>query len=563
MELSVQNLCGLLIRSRLLTADQVRVMYQRWLGEAKGNGGNSALFGKWLVEKNYVTAYQAALLARGHADNFFCNQYKILDRLGQGRMAGVYKAQHNLGQIVAIKVLPPSRAKDPQMMARFQREARLAMKLKHPNVVRTFQVGQAGPLHYLVMEYLDGETLDEVLQRRGKLPPQEGVRLIHQALMGLQHIHEQGLVHRDLKPANLMLVPGTQKGQPDTTLHSTLKILDIGLGRELFDENAPVQPKDFQLTGEGVLLGTPDYLAPEQARDAHNIDIRADIYSLGCVLYHVLTGQPPFPDTNIISQMVRHASETPKPLKELNPAVPDGLQQIMNWMLAKNPTQRYPTPERAAQALQVFLVAGNEPLRSPESDPEMRSYLKWLDSDDGRVAGSPGSAMPGGFPGPMPAGVTPDAPLALPIGMTRKHQPAAPSMPSYGPPGGAPRPATPYAGPVPTPVPTPVPAPANAPIPVAPPATKKKRDRKKKRGSGERAINIPVAGPPGQQVRVLDVELVPIAQTMAPLTNPSASEPPQRFGLTRRDWLFLGIGASGVIGVLIGAAYLLQKKKER
>src|SRR5262249_54649625 len=155
--------------------------------------------------------------------------------------------------------------------------------------------GEAKGLHYLVMEHLEGETLEDVLQRRKRLAPNEAVRLIHQALVGLEHIHEQGMVHRDLKPANLMLVPAPGRGEPDNTLRATVKILDIGLGRELFDENAPQAQQNTELTGEGVLLGTPDYLAPEQARDPRTIDIRADIYSLGCVLYHALAGQSPFP----------------------------------------------------------------------------------------------------------------------------------------------------------------------------------------------------------------------------------------------------------------------------
>jgi serine/threonine protein kinase len=135
-------------------------------------------------------------------------------------------------------------------------------------------------------------------------------------------------------------------------------------------------------------------MAPEQARDPRSADIRADIYSLGCVLYHVLTGQPPFPDTNIINQMIRHATEMPRPLKELNPAVPDGLQQIMNWMLAKDPAQRYATPGRAAQALQVFLVAGCEPT-PPDQDSKFRSYLTWLESESNAKSAQPSPAGPG------------------------------------------------------------------------------------------------------------------------------------------------------------------------
>src|SRR5438045_2042039 len=143
MDLTVQNVYGLLIRSKLLSLDECRDMYARWNQEAKDNATNLAMFAKWVVANRFLTEYQATLLARGHADGFFLNDYKILDRLGKGRMAGVYKAQHETGPIVAIKVLPPSKARDPGLLARFQRESRLALKLKHPNVVRTFQVGAA------------------------------------------------------------------------------------------------------------------------------------------------------------------------------------------------------------------------------------------------------------------------------------------------------------------------------------------------------------------------------------------------------------------------------------
>src|SRR4051794_3586311 len=210
MEFTVQNVCGLLIKSKLLTADDVKVLYDRWLKDSGGASDNLTAFTRWLVAQQYVTEYQAALVAKGHSDAFFINQYKILDRLGRGRMAGVYKAVHLLGQTVAIKILPPSRNQDAKHLGRFQREMKLALQMMHPNIVRSYQVGRANGLYYLVMEYLDGETFEEVLKRRKQLPAPEAVRLIHQALAGLQHIHTKGLVHRDLKPANLMLVPGTK-----------------------------------------------------------------------------------------------------------------------------------------------------------------------------------------------------------------------------------------------------------------------------------------------------------------------------------------------------------------
>ena len=267
-------------------------------------------------------------------------------------MAGVYKAEHASGQVVAIKVLPASKARDPETLARFKREGRLLTRLDHPNVVRAFHLGESGGKNYLVLEYLDGDTLEEALERSKRLPPLEAVRIVHQAMLGLQHIHERGMIHRDLKPANLMLVNPSGPGTADRTV----KILDIGLGKSVFSEGekSPVDDPS-QLTTDGVLIGTPDYLAPEQARSAKTADIRSDIYSLGCVLYHTLTGQPPFPDKSVLNQVMRHATEQPRLLTDFLSEVPDGLQNVMNWMMAKDPAQRYATPERAAQALNLFL----------------------------------------------------------------------------------------------------------------------------------------------------------------------------------------------------------------
>ncbi|HEY7426504.1 MAG TPA: protein kinase [Gemmataceae bacterium] len=503
--LTVPNVYGLLLRSKLLSMDEARAMFTRWQQEAKDAVNNLAKFASWMVAHKYLTEYQAQLLARGHAEGFFLNEYKILDRLGKGRMAGVYKAQHQLGQTVAIKVLPPSKAKETNLLGRFHREARLSLRLKHPNIVRTFQTGAIGGLHYIVMEYLEGETLDEVIARRGKMPPAEAVRLVYQALQGLQHIHAQGLVHRDLKPSNLMLVGAT----PDSTLRATLKILDIGLGRTLFEEGMSGEPGDVGLTTEGVLLGTPDYMSPEQARDPRHSDIRADIYSLGCVLYHLLAGQPPFPDTNIISQMIRHATETAKPLKTFNSAVPDGLQQIVNWMMAKDAAQRYPTPERAAAALQVFLVAGNEQLAAPESDPHMRSYLTWLEVESGKQPIVSAAAKP-------PSG----------------------TLPSAKPPSGTP-PAVKSSKP---------PKPAQA-------AGKPERVRT---GKHPKKKHRPPPTPAAELAAQIDVELVPFD-----LPDAAAKKPAKRFRLTRRDALVFGVGAlMGAVVTFIGALIAFLGRRE-
>jgi serine/threonine protein kinase len=531
MELTVQNVYGLLIRSKLLSLEEARAMYTRWQDDAKDAAGNLSRFANWMVQQHYLTQYQAYLLVRGHADGFFLNEYKILDRLGQGRMAGVYKAQHQLGQIVAIKVLPPSKAADAAMIARFQREARMAMKLKHPNIVRTFQVGKAGELHYLVMEYLEGEPLGQVMSRRKTLPPAEAVRLAYQALQGLQHIHEQGLVHRDLKPANLMLVPAPP-APAHSTLRCTLKILDIGLGRALFategtEEESSLDPS---LTGEGVLLGTPDYMAPEQARDARAIDIRADIYSLGCVLYHLLAGQPPFPDSNIISQMIRHATEAPTPLRKFNPSVPDGLQQIVNWMIAKEPVKRYPTPERAAQALQVFLAAGEEALAAPENDPKMRTYLTWLELEDQKS--KPPSKSSGATLPDLPAGEA---------GARKAAE--APTVMTPAPPVGRPSSDKPVAG-----------RDAARKGSSRHHSAKAKR-RHKKRHHAEAAVAVPAVAEPAS-VSTIDVELLP---------GGVKSSVPPRFSLnqlSRRELAMFGIGAGvGAVATFLGFFVALSTRR--
>ena len=272
------------------------------------------------------------------------------------------------------------------------------------------------------------------------------------------------------------------------------------------------------LTGEGVLLGTPDYMSPEQARDPRTADIRSDIYSLGCALYHALAGRPPFPDTNIISQMIRHATEPPRPLKEFSPAVPEGLQQIVNWMLAKDPNGRYPTPDRAAQALQVFLAAGAEPLHAPESDPKMRSYLSWLQTEDGTD--------------PAPAASGPTRPRA-------QHPAAAPVRPAAPP--GARRPSRRN-------------CPSRPGRPARPTrtATPSAKRQKKHRPTAVPPPLSPVAAPP-----VVNVELVP----MPPPAEPA---PQKLFGppFSRRDFLAFGIGAgAGAAVTFLGLLIALFGRK--
>ncbi len=370
MELTAQKICELIQRSGLLPAEQAQALYQRW-HQAKGTSERSADdFAAWICAQGYITVYQAKRLAHGRRDGFFLNEYKILDRIGRDGMGRLYKAQHHLGQIVEIGVLSPSRASDPALLSRFQRDAALALRLQHPNIVRTFQTGLAEGVHYVVREHLEGLTLDEVLRQRGKLSPEEAVRLVHQALAGLQHLHNHGLIHGDLKPAGLLLLNCT----PQTTVQATVKIRHIGSAD---DQTLPTA-----------------YTAPELRGAIRSGDIRADIYSMGCILYRLLSGQRPFGSSKAPGQASEQGSAMPRPLRDFNSTVPEGLQQIVNWMLAKDPAQRYPTPLRAAQALELFLVAGGAPLAVPEGDAGMQSYLRWLQGQPQRQTGLPIPASP-------------------------------------------------------------------------------------------------------------------------------------------------------------------------
>ena len=353
MEPCAEDLIPQLVKSRLFDARGAREAFQQWQASASAIPSDASAFRSWLVERKLLTEYQSSLLGRGHNEGYFLGDYKILDRIGRGRMAGVYRAIDTAGSVVAIKVLPPSKAKDPVLLARFQREARLTERLLHLNIMRAREVGAIDGFNYLVMDYLEGEMLDAVLQRRGKLSIEESVNLLEQALTGLQYLHEQQLVHRDLKPGNMMLVPRPSPGQPDVTTGCILKILDFGLSRHAGESSGAELVSDLQLTATGAMLGTPDYVAPEQARNAKAADIRADIYSLGCVAHHLLTGRPPFPDKNAIRQMVRHATEPPAPLEETRPDAPASLRKLVSRMLAKNPVDRFETPAQALQALRA------------------------------------------------------------------------------------------------------------------------------------------------------------------------------------------------------------------
>ncbi|HEV3021395.1 MAG TPA: serine/threonine-protein kinase, partial [Pirellulales bacterium] len=244
-----------------------------------------------LTEAGLLTDWQSRQLLEGRNRGFFVGKYKLLDHLGTGGMGSVFLAEHVLmRRRVAIKVLPTSRVHDTSYLGRFYREARAAAALDHPNIVRAFDVDNEGDVHYLVMEYVTGRDLNSIVARDGPLDFVTAAENFRQAADGLAHAHRAGLVHRDIKPANLLVDDG-----------GTVKLLDLGLARFEADDEASLT-RQF----DEKVLGTVDYLAPEQAFDSHLVDTRADIYSLGCTLYFALSGHPPFPTGTLAQRMLWH-----------------------------------------------------------------------------------------------------------------------------------------------------------------------------------------------------------------------------------------------------------------
>ncbi len=282
-------------------------------------------------------------------------RYEILERLGAGGMGTVFKARHRLmDRIVALKVMNPQLLADPVAVGRFQREVKAAAQLAHPHIVTAYDAEQVGGLHFLAMEFVEGQTLAEVVDQRGPLPVHRACEYIRQAALGLQYAHQRGMVHRDIKPQNLVL-----------TATGDVKVFDFGLARFVSESGEPGEG-----SSSGRMLGSPDYMAPEQAKDAHAADIRADIYSLGCTLYHLLAGLPPFPGGSAVEKLAAHLEKKPIEIAKLRLDVSSDLERVVDRMLAKDPQQRFQTPGEVAAALEPFCQPrpAAAPVAQPKSD---------------------------------------------------------------------------------------------------------------------------------------------------------------------------------------------------
>jgi formylglycine-generating enzyme required for sulfatase activity/serine/threonine protein kinase len=301
-----------------------------------------------LVKRGWLTPFQVNQLMQGRGGDLVMGPYVLLERLGEGGMGQVFKAHHTfLNRPVALKLIGREHLSSGSAAARFLQEMRLVAQLDHPNIVHAYDANQAGDRYYLVMELIAGETLAHLVQRQGPLPVGLACHCIREAALGLQHAHERGLVHRDIKPSNLMLTAPASRGrQPPEA--PVVKVLDLGLARPQGSDS------NRDLTRTGTVMGTLDYLAPEQALDPRGVDTRADIYSLGCTFYFLLAGRPPFYGGNETQKLLRHQQEEPPGIETLRPDVPAPVAEVLRRTLAKKPEQRYQTPAELAAALQPF-----------------------------------------------------------------------------------------------------------------------------------------------------------------------------------------------------------------
>jgi len=334
-------------------------------------------------------------------DSDLLDEYRLLEKLGEGGMGAVYRALHTkLDRIVALKVLSRDRMRNQAAVARFEREMKAIGKLDHPNIVAALDASEADGVHYLVMEFVDGLDLKRLVQRRGPLAVADACELVRQAAVGLAHANQYGMVHRDIKPSNLMLMlgrTGSSSSHEDLERRpaALVKVLDLGLA--LLQEQH-VDDAEGDLTSLGQMMGTLDYMAPEQGTNSHEVDIRADIYSLGATLYKLLTGRAPLagiPYRLPVTKLMAIVSEPVPPLREARDEVPEPLAEIVHRMLAKTPEERFATPADVAAALAPF--AGDhriqELLTAPVSEP---ATIQRRGTDALTSASAPTRLAPGG-----------------------------------------------------------------------------------------------------------------------------------------------------------------------
>lgn len=340
----VDQLLTAVARSGLLAEDKIQKLFSVSPAAARKQ---SEVLADWFVRTGILTQYQASKLLQGAERGLVLGPYQMLAPIGRGGMGSVYLARDTRNRrLVALKVLPPHRYKEEERhLTRFRREMEICQKVAHPHLTRTFEAGVLQGVYFIAMEYVPGVTLSRKVQKDGPLPIARAARIFSQVAAAMHHAHVQGLIHRDLKPSNIMITP-----------NGHAKVLDLGLalieGEEL--------PADKSIVGgQGYVVGTMDYIAPEQVESPTDVDPRADLYSIGCSMYSALAGQPPFPGGTAQQKIRKHLSDWPRPLTDLNPTIPVEFAKIIEKLMAKRPENRPASCAELQTLLRPWL--GTEP----------------------------------------------------------------------------------------------------------------------------------------------------------------------------------------------------------
>jgi serine/threonine-protein kinase len=413
--ISAQELIVALQGSGLFTREQ----FGEIVREMKPFGDDSTGMMRHLVASGRLTRYQLKKIAHGKGTELILGPFVITDKLGEGGMGKVYRARRAEGgkDTFALKVVRAALVSNPIVRGRYAREVQTAGTLDHPNIVRLFDAGEAQGRFYLAMEFVDGLDLARLMHDYGKLEVVEACEYVRQAALGLQHAHEKGFVHRDIKPSNIVVAG--ERHLPQATEASVVKLLDLGLARAI-DPDDMVVPN---LTRDHTVVGTPDYMAPEQAKNSKGADPRSDLYSLGCTFYFLLAGQVPFPRGGAIEKILAHQSETPTPIQLLQPRVPAGVAQIVTRLLTKRPEERIQTAGELAALLAPHA-------KYPDDASPVEITVR---DSDAQEAAAPSVA--GGAAGGPPSSTSMPGPLTLleleeDKVQNKSHRPVAPSDPT-------------------------------------------------------------------------------------------------------------------------------------
>jgi serine/threonine protein kinase len=396
---AVEDFLKTVLRSGILD----RVQLQQALGALPSESRDDPQrVAEHLIKSGKLSRFQARKLLKGAALGLVLGPFQVLAPIGRGATGTVYLARDSRSQqLLALKVLPPRRAREQErVLARFRREMEMFQRVAHPHIPMLYDVGVLHDVHYIAMEFIPGQSLHRLVAKQGPLAVPRAARIFSEVASALDHAHNQGLVHRDIKPSNILITP-----------HDHAKLLDLGLalweGERGSDRSV--------IGGAGYVVGTMDYISPEQARDPTRVDSRSDLYGLGCTLFFTLTGRPPFPAGTSREKIQRHLHDEPPLVTEFNPAVSPAFAAIVRKLMAKKPRERYPSAAVLREELLMW-SAGEValPLDRPEDEgyQEAVAQLEAADLPEGdSSAAIPVGLAEGGIPLAIPAGT----PVALPI----------------------------------------------------------------------------------------------------------------------------------------------------